>query len=424
MKLRIRGGHVIDPANEIDEIKDLLSVDGVITDREEDLDGSERVIEAEGLVVCPGFIDVHAHFRDPGQTEKETLLTGSAAAAAGGYSTVLLMANTVPPVDTVPIWEDIMKRGERSPVRILQAAAVTLGRQGKELADLKALHRAGVRVFTDDGSPLADDALAEKAMEQAALLGVILSFHEEHPDFVKDAGVNAGYAAKKLGLEGAHRQAEICLVERDLRLALSTGAVIDIQHVSTKEAVELIRRAKKKDSKGIIHAEAAPHHFSLTEEALGDHGTNAKVNPPLRTEADRLAIIEGLRDGTIDLIATDHAPHTAGEKNKGFREAPSGMIGLQTALSLGIMQLVKPGFISMAGLIRLMSSNPALFYGLDSGRLDPGRPADITIFDPEEEWCFDRGTNCSKSENSPLFGQVLTGRVRHTIIGGKEVYPA
>ncbi len=422
MRLRIRNGRVIDPKNGVDAVRDLLIRDGRIAVDQEDPAEADQTIDAEGMIVCPGFVDVHAHFRDPGQTEKETLETGSLAAAAGGYTSVILMANTIPAVDNAERYRDVMLRAEKTAVKIYQLSSVTEDRAGKRLVDMEALQRAGVRGFTDDGSPITDGELVMEAMKKAAKLHLPLSFHEEHPDFVKEAGVNSGKEAQKLGLTGADRQAEIVMVRRDLEYALETGAIIDIQHVSCAESVELIRQAKKKDPGGLIHAEATPHHFSLTEEAVSKYGTNAKVNPPLRTEEDRLAIIEGLKDGTLDLIATDHAPHTREQKERDFTKAPSGMTGLQTALPLALEHLVKPGILSFTELIRLLSVNPAGLYGLEGGSLGPGDAADITIFDPDLQWRFSEETNYSRSGNSPFFQTVLTGRVTHTIVDGKEVF--
>ncbi len=420
--LLIRGGRVIDPANDTDAVMDLAIENGVIVSAGEG-SGEEKgceVIDASGLVVSPGFVDVHAHFRDPGQTEKETLTTGAQAAAAGGYTSLILMANTEPAIDSVELYRDVMKRAEAEPVHLYQAAAVTLGRRGKAPVDMEALKAAGVRGFTDDGSPLMNEALVREAMKRAAVLGIPLSFHEEDPAFVSEAGVNAGAAAAKLGLTGADRQAEIVMVRRDLELAFQTGAVIDIQHVSAAESVELIREAKKKDAGNRIHAEATPHHFSLTENAVSEYGTNAKVNPPIRLESDRQAIIKGIADGTLDLIATDHAPHTTEEKQREFTKAPSGMIGLETALGLAVTNLVKPGYIGLKRLIELMSMNPARLYGLPAGSLAVGMPADITIFSLGEERIVTEFR--SRASNSPFRGKRLTGTVKATICRGRIIY--
>ena len=418
----IKDGRVIDPASKTDKKTDILIRKDKIVAIEDNIRPveGEETINAGGLVVCPGFVDVHAHFRDPGQTEKEDLVTGKEAAAAGGYTSVVLMANTVPPIDRVErLNENIIKTMD-SYIHVYHCATVTVDKKGVSLVDMRKLREAGAAGFTDDGSPILNKELVKEAMDISADIEAPLSFHEEDPSYICEAGINAGSMAKKLGLTGADRKAEISMVKRDIELALKTGAKIDIQHVSAAETVALLRKAKKKDNRSLIHAEATPHHFSLTEDAIIDRGTFAKVNPPLRTQNDRLAIIEGLKDGTLDMIATDHAPHTDREKKRGFTAAPSGMIGLETALALGITNLVKAGHIDLMKLIELMSLNPAKFYGFDAGRLYVGGVADIAIFDPNEEWTVEDFR--SKSSNSPFIGSRLTGRVRYTIASGKTVY--
>ncbi|MBR1875472.1 MAG: dihydroorotase [Lachnospiraceae bacterium] len=420
----IKNGRVMDPASGRDEITDVLVKDGLIEKIADSIDEKEdnerKLIDATGMVVCPGFVDVHAHFRDPGQTEKEDLATGERAAIAGGYTSVVLMANTVPAIDSTVMLNSNIRRTLDSHIHIYHCAAVTNSRQGRSLVNMEALKEAGAPGFTDDGSPILDTDVVREAMETAARLGMPLSFHEEDPAYISEAGINAGEVALKFGLKGADRQAEISMVKRDIALALETGAKIDIQHVSAKETVELIRQAKKNDPDGLIHAEATPHHFSLTEKAVEDIGNDAKVNPPLRTEEDRLAIIEGLKDGTIDMIATDHAPHTMVEKRRSFIAAPSGMIGLETALALGMTNLVHAGHLSLMRLIELMSYGPARFYGFNAGELKEGGIPDITIFDPDEKWTVKRFN--SKSSNSPFIGKELTGKVHYTIASGKEAW--
>ena len=422
--LLIKGGHVTDPEEGIDDRLDILT-DGCTIKRTDKNIASEscpeaQLIDATGCIVAPGFVDVHSHFREPGQTEKETVHTGAAAAAAGGYTSVVLMANTDPCVDDTAALNYVFERMRTVDIHLYQDAALTAERNGKRLTDMEKLAEAGAAGFTDDGTADLDADIVRQGMITAQRLGLPISFHEEDPSYISESGINAGNVARRLGLKGASREAETVLAKRDLDMALETGASIDIQHVSAAETVGLIREAKKRDEKGIIHAEATPHHFSLTEDAILEFGTNAKVNPPLRTEADRMAIIGGLQDGTLDIIATDHAPHTELQKKNAFISAPSGMIGLETALGLAVTKLVRPGYISIHELIGLMSRNPAKMYGLKAGSLAAGMPADVVIFDPEEEWTV--GNFFSKSSNSPFTGSRLYGRVKYTIASGKIVF--
>ncbi len=376
-----------------------------------------RILDATGLYMGPGLVDVHVHFRDPGFAHKEDIFTGAKAAAAGGFSSVVLMANTKPTVDTIETLNYVIEKGKQTPIHIYTCANVTFGMQGKRLTPMEELAAAGAVGFTDDGIPLMDEAIVEEAMRRAKALNLPISFHEEDPAYIINPGVNRGKVSEELGLGGASRDAEIVLVARDLELALKTGVAIDIQHISSKEAVELVRQAKKKGCD--VHAEATPHHFSLNEEAVLIYGTNAKMNPPLREEADRLAIIAGLQDGTIDMIATDHAPHAAEEKDKPFIQAPSGIIGLETALPLAITKLVEPGYLSLKEMLQVMSTNPADLYHLDAGYIAEGGPADLVLFDPKEKWIVKEFA--SKSANSPFLGWEMTGKVKMTICGGKIV---
>ena len=420
----IKGARIIDPGNKTDEILDIRIENGVIAEKGKEITEKEgdETIDAAGFIAAPGFVDVHAHFRDPGQTAKETLHTGALAAAAGGYTSVVCMANTIPAVDSKDTLEDILSRSKEEGIHIYQAAAVTSGRAGKELVPMEELLKAGAAGFTDDGTPIMNEELVKQAMAEAARLGTVLCFHEEDPAYVWQAGINCGRVSENMGLQGADRKAEYSMIERDLSLALETGAKVDIQHVSARESVDIIRRFKTEDNRGLIHAEATPHHFSLTEEAVRDKGSLAKVHPPLRTEEDRQAVIAGIADGTLDLIATDHAPHTAEEKERDFVKAPSGMIGLETALALGVTNLINPGFITFSQLIERMSLNPARLYGIKAGSLDIGEPADIVIFNPDEKWILNEDDLHSKSKNSPFTGMELCGRVKYTISEGKIIY--
>ncbi|MCR4745608.1 MAG: dihydroorotase [Lachnospiraceae bacterium] len=420
----IKNGNLIDPASGIFSKKDILIENGIISKVSDNINPNEYseadLIDASDLTVCPGFTDVHVHFRDPGFPDKETMHTGALAAAAGGYTSVVCMANTSPAIDNVDLYKEISEKASAEDIHIYQAASITKTRSGNECVDMKALKDAGVVLFTDDGSPIMKEDVIKEAMKKAASLNTILSFHEEDPAYIGTSGVNAGPAAEALGLKGADREAEIAMVRRDIEIAFETGAMIDIQHISAAESISLLREAKKNDPHKLLHAEATPNHFSLTEEAVAKYGTLAKINPPLRTEADRLAIIEGLKDGTIDMIATDHAPHTSEEKARPFHKAPSGIIGLETAFSLALKNLVLTGHLSMPELIRLMSLNPAKLLGLNAGKLSEGSPADIAIVSVSKDSCYNSFK--SRSSNSPFLGETLPGSVEMTICSGKTVF--
>ena len=377
-----------------------------------------EVFDVEGMLIAPGLADTHVHFRDPGFTYKEDILSGAEAAKKGGYTQIVLMANTKPCVDQVETLQYVLDKGDQTGIHIHSCANVTKGMAGQELVPMEQLSEAGAVGFTDDGVPILSENMVRKAMEQAALCRKPISFHEEDPKYIQNNGIHAGKAAAYYGIGGSKREAEITMIERDIRLALETGATVVIQHISTKEGVELVRQGKAAGAD--VHAEATPHHFTLTEEAAIEKGTLAKMNPPLREEADRQAIIEGLADGTIDLIATDHAPHSKEEKEKPLTEAPSGIIGLETALSLGIRELVQTGKLTYPQLVQRMSTAPCTLYGLRGGTLREGDPADLVIFDPEEIWKVQQFA--SKSANSPFIGEELPGVVHATICGGKFVY--
>ena len=377
-----------------------------------------EVFDAEGMLIAPGLADTHVHFRDPGFTYKEDILSGAEAAKKGGYTQIVLKANTKPCVDQVETLQYVLDKGDQTGIHIHSCANVTKGMAGQELVPMEQLSEAGAVGFTDDGVPILSENMVRKAMEQAALCRKPISFHEEDPKYIQNNGIHAGKAAAYYGIGGSKREAEITMIERDIRLALETGATVVIQHISTKEGVELVRQGKAAGAD--VHAEATPHHFTLTEEAAIEKGTLAKMNPPLREEVDRQAIIEGLADGTIDLIATDHAPHSKEEKEKPLTEAPSGIIGLETALSLGIRELVQTGKLTYPQLVQRMSTAPCTLYGLRGGTLREGDPADLVIFDPEEIWKVQQFA--SKSANSPFIGEELPGVVHATICGGKFVY--
>ncbi|WP_034444807.1 dihydroorotase [Butyrivibrio sp. AE2032] len=375
-------------------------------------------IDATGCVVAPGLVDGHVHFRDPGFTYKEDIESGARAAARGGFTSVIMMGNTYPHMDNVNTIKDVLDRGGKTGIKIYACGNVTMGMSGKELTPMEELVEAGAVLFTDDGKPLMDENLMEKACEEAVRLEKVISLHEEDPAVITDNGINAGEVAETMGLKGSPREAEISMVKRDIDIAKKTGATIVVQHISAAESVELIRQARREWVK--VFAEATPHHFTLTQDAVKTHGTLAKMNPPLRLESDRLAIIEGLKDGTIDMIATDHAPHSKEEKDKPFREAPSGITGLETSLALGIRELVMPGHLSLMELLAAMTCNPAALYGIDAGAIRIGGSADLVVFNPDEEWAFDQ--SLSKSTNTPFLGEKFPGKIYDTICRGNVVY--
>ena len=421
----IKGGRIVDPGRNIDAEGDIWlegdKIKKVVLGGENgELTEGTQVIDAAGKVVAPGLVDVHVHFRDPGFTYKEDIHTGAAAAARGGFTTVVLMANTKPVVDNEETLKYVLEEGKKTGINVLSTAAVSVGFKGQELTDMEGLKKAGAAGFTDDGIPLRDGALVRAAMEKAAALDMPLSFHEEDPAYIKQNGINHGAVSEKLGIYGSLALAEDAMVARDCMIAKDTGAAIDVQHISSANSVAMVRLAKALGAN--VWAEVTPHHFTLTEEAVFEHGTLAKMNPPLRTKADRDALIEGLKDGTIDIIATDHAPHSAEEKARPLTEAPSGITGLETSLALGITSLVNKGHLSMVQLMEKMSLNPARLYHLDCGRLEEGRPADLVIFDPEKTWTVKAEEFASKSANSPFIGEELTGKVTYTICKGKVIY--
>ena len=419
----IQNGRVVDSVNQIDDIMDVLIDGKTILKIGKKIDLSEydkniEIIDATGLVVAPGLVDAHVHFRDPGFTYKEDIETGAKAAAKGGFTMVVCMANTKPTVDNIGTLQYIQEKAEKTGIHILQASTITKGLNGDELVDLETMANAGAAGFTDDGIPILDEKILVEAMKRAKELDLPVSLHEEDPLFIVKPGVNQGAVSEKLGYGGASRTAEDVMVARDVILALHTGASVCIQHISSGNSVELVRNAKKLGAD--VHAEATPHHFTLTEEAVLEYGTLARMNPPLRTEKDRLEIIEGLKDGTIDMIVTDHAPHSAEEKAKPLDQAPSGITGLETSLALGIKSLVQPGHITLMKLMELMSKNPAEFYRMVPASVSEGAVADLVIFGENELWKVEEFA--SKASNSPFLGWELPGKIHYTICDGKIVY--
>ncbi len=432
--LLIKNGRIMDPATETEGVYDMLidegrvvriGMSGTLDDMARESmsmrhDEDYTEIDAGGCIVAPGLVDGHVHFRDPGFTYKEDIESGAMAAAKGGFTSVIMMGNTDPHMDNVDTIKDVLDRGSKTGINVYTCGNITMNMEGKELTPMQKLTEAGAVLFTDDGKPIMDADIMEKACIKASELDRVISLHEEDPSFITDNGINAGEVASELGLTGSPREAEISMVKRDIEIARKTGATIVVQHISAAESVELIRQARREWVK--VFAEATPHHFTLTQEAVRTHGTLAKMNPPLRLESDRMAIIEGLKDGTIDMIATDHAPHSKEEKEKSFREAPSGITGLETSLALGIRELVKPGYLTMMELLSVMSAKPAALYGLDAGTIREGSVADLIIFNPDEEWVFDK--SLSKATNTPFLGERLPGKIFFTVCRGKIVYKA
>lgn len=418
----IKNGTIVDPVKGQSYLADLQIEKGriskMIPQQGDSKKKEGKVLDASGLLIAPGLADTHVHFRDPGFTYKEDIETGAAAAKKGGFTQIVLMANTKPCVDNEQTLSYVLDKGKKTEIHIHSCVNVSKQMKGKELVDMELLAECGAAGFTDDGIPLVNRELVREAMVRAGRLGKPISFHEENPALIRNNGIHAGAASRYYGIGGSPREAEISLVERDLKLAEGTGAKMVIQHISTKETVELLRKARKKGLP--VYGEATPHHFTLTQQAVMEKGALAKMNPPLREEEDRLAIIEGLADGTIDLIATDHAPHSREEKERPITEAPSGIIGLETALSLGIRELVDKGYLTLPQLIDRMSTAPCLLYGLDGGVIREGAAADLVLFDPKACWKVEKFA--SKSSNSPFIGEEMPGVIYYTICGGKIVY--
>ena len=420
-KVLIKNGKLINPATNFEGIVDISIQDGLIKEISPSISSDyfeyDDIIDAKGMIVSPGLIDIHSHFRDPGFTQKEDLVSGAHAAAAGGYTTVILMANTNPKIDSIESLAYIQEKAKDCPINILQEAALTIDFKDR-LVDMDLLHKAGAAGFTNDGVPVMNTKTLRDAKLKAAQLDTVIALHEEDNSLIDNHGINAGPIADKLGLKGAPRVSEDIMVARDCMLALETGACIGIQHISSGNAVDFIRYAKSIGVK--VFAEATPHHFTLTEDNVLEYGVLAKMNPPLRSAEDRERIIAGLIDDTIEIIATDHAPHTADEKNVDFTKAPSGIIGLETALPLAVTELVMKNRLSMIHMLSKFTSNPARYYKLNKGNIQVGKPADVCIFDPNQEYIVEGFK--SKSSNSPFLGRSLYGKVKYTIVGGNIVY--
>jgi dihydroorotase len=381
-------------------------------------------MDAHGLVVAPGLVDIHVHFREPGQESKEDIASGARAAAKGGFTTVVTMANTMPRIDNAGMVEFVHRRArETACIHIRPAACATKGMKGEELTEMAELKDLGVVAVTDDGLDIPSSAVMRRVLEYARMVGLPYLAHCEDEALARGGAMNEGFTSARLGIPGIPRAAEEIRIDRNIRLAELAGAHIHIQHVTTREGVNIIRAAKARGVR--VTAEVCPHHFTLTDEAVATFNSNAKMNPPLREQDDLAALIEGIQDGTIDCIATDHAPHTPTEKGVEFENAPFGILGLETALALTITELVRPGHITLERAITLLSAAPARICHLEpAGRLAEGGPADLVLFDPDEEWTITPADFASKSSNTPFLGRKVYGRVKYTICGGEVVYRA
>ncbi|NDC75366.1 dihydroorotase [bacterium] len=420
--IHLTNARVIDPASGRDAVGDLFIRDGVFIARPSANELAAAIsFNAAGLVAAPGLIDVHVHFREPGQTHKETIESGSRAAAAGGFTSVVCMPNTAPVADSAGTIQLIKDSAARSAaVHVYPTGCITVGMKGQALAPIGSLKRAGVIAITDDGDCVQSNELMRRACEYAKMFDLPLMDHCQDHSMTVGAVMNEGAMSVKLGLKGWPNAAEDLIVARNCILSEYTGAHIHMQHVSSRNSVEVLRRAK---SRGVrVTAEACPHHLALTDDALATYDTHFKMNPPLRTEEDRIALIAGLRDGTIDILATDHAPHTPDEKDREFDLAPNGILGLETALAVTLDILVRQNGFSLATLVDLWTRKPAQLLKLPAGTLAEGAPADLVLFDPEAEWTYDASAGFSKSRNSPWSGQKLRGRVRHTYVSGRLVF--
>ena len=421
MRLLIQGGRVLDPARGVDERLDILIENGKIARLGKHLaaDGAQ-VLSAAGLTAAPGLVDLHVHLREPGFEAKETVATGCAAASRGGVTTLVAMPNTRPATDCPDIVRLVRDRAAPTGINVLPAGAVTVGQKGEQLTDFAALKAAGVPALTDDGMPIQNQALLRQAMQEAKRLGLPLMDHCEDRDMVRNFAVNEGAVSRQLGLPGRPAIAEELQIMRDVMLAKETGAHVHICHISTARGVDIVRQAKARGVR--VTCETCPQYFTLTEEEVLRQGALARVNPPLRTQADVDGIRAGLADGAIDAIVTDHAPHTAEEKDRPLPDAPSGMVGLETSLALALTGLYHTGLLPLGRVVALMSAAPAALLGLDKGTLAPGRDADLVLFNPDETWVIDKNRFASKGRNTPFHGRTVQGKVKYTISRGKIIY--
>lgn len=427
MRIVIRGGRVIDPSRGLDEVTDLVVEDGRIAALGRGLGpagddtNAAAVIEAAGLLVAPGFVDMHVHLRTPGQEWKEDLVTGTRAAAAGGYTSVCCMPNTVPPIDNGALVAHLRRRAaEEGAARVYPIGCVTVARAGERLADLGEMREAGAVALSDDGHPVMNAEVMRCALQYARMFDLPVSVHEEEADLAAGGVMHLGAVSIHLGLKGQPAEAETAMVARDVLLAEMTGGRLHVAHVSAAASVEIIRRAQ---SRGVgVTAEVTPHHLVLTDEAVEGYDTRAKCNPPARGEADRQALLEGLRDGTIAAVATDHAPHAREDKELEFDRAAFGISGLETAVGLILTEVVGKGHLDMMRAVDRLSTGPARLFGLEGGTLAPGASADVTLIDPTAEWTVDPAAFLSKGKNTPFDGRKLRGRVVMTVLGGRVVF--
>jgi dihydroorotase len=424
MTTLLKNGRVVDPVNGRDMLANvLIGSDGLIAQVGPDIDApmDAQIMDCTGLVVVPGLIDIHVHLRVPGQEYKEDVASGTAAAAAGGFTAIACQPNTRPAIDHPSIVRDIQRQAENASARVYVVGAVSMGLDNTELTEMADLKDAGVVGIGDDAFPVQNSGFLRRAMEYCKMLDLPYIAHCEDKDLTGEGVMNEGYVSTVLGLKGIPRSAENIGTARNILLAMATGCHLHVLHVSTKESVEIIRHAKKFGAP--VTCETCPQYIALTDEACYGYDTNAKMSPSLRTRADQDAIKQGLADGTIDMIATDHAPHAPHEKEQEFARAPFGMLGLETSLGLVITHLVKPGLMTLSQMVEKMSTAPARILGLPSGTLSVGAPADITVFDPEREWTVDVTQFKSKSRNSVLNGVTLTGQAVTTFVGGRRINP-
>ncbi|HHV09103.1 MAG TPA: dihydroorotase [Clostridiales bacterium] len=431
MLILIKNGYVIDPASRREGIFDILVQGDRISKVDKEIDAEKamapageqelKVIDARGKYIMPGFIDLHVHLREPGFEYKETIATGALAAAAGGYTSICPMPNTKPVTDSPEVVELVLDRARRqAAVNILPVGAITLGQEGKELADLSALKDAGAVALSEDGKSVMDSALYAEAMRQAAKLGIPIFAHCEDKSLAGKGAINAGGKAQELGLPGISNAVEDIITARDILLAKDTGAQLHICHISTRDSARMVGLAKQERLR--VTGEVCPHHFILSDEDIQRDDADYKMNPPLRSRADIQALKEALRDGIVDVISTDHAPHSEEEKRKSCKEAPFGIVGSETAFALTWTELVKTGYLTPGQMVEKMSVNPAKILGIDRGCIGEGWVADLTIVDPEAEYVIDKRKFLSKGKNTPFHGRKVTGRVEYTFVAGKLVY--